>query len=515
MRFAYLWVSRLPECAGYGKIPPRQCEAEVILGEASDEMIGRAAQLHRQNRPAEDIAAYREVLARWPKLPDAWYNLAVLQRQTFRFDEALASYQNSLALGVARPEEVHLNRSVIFSDFLRDHASAAAELKQALTLNPAYTPALLNLANLYEDSGRRAEASSLYARVLTVEPGSFEALARFANLQPVDSVDAALVKTLRDALTAASSMRDRASLGFALGRLLDAAGDYRDAFLAYTAANQASLASAGPHVVPYDRARQHAFTDRLIKTGLSGAIANLSDIPPRPIFIVGMFRSGSTLTEQLLAALPGVAAGGEIDFLPRLLNTELTPLFEASAALRPEQLDAIAARYRAELMRVSAQAAYVIDKRPDNFLYIGLIKRLFPDAKVVHTTRDPLDNCLSIFFLHLEQQMSYALSLEHIAHYYREYRRLMRYWKSEFAGDILDFNYDALVEEPERQFKDLCVFLGLSWPGRVPTVAARSGAVKTASVWQVREPLYRTSSGRARHYADELKELRDELSDLP
>jgi len=508
-------LSRLPESAGYGKIVSGNAAAGVTLSEASDELMGKAAQLRRQNQVAEAIAAYREILGRWPKLADAWYNLAILQRQTFHFDEALACYQKALGSGVARPEEVHLNRGVIFSDFLHDHASAAVELQQALTLNPAYTPALLNLANLYEDFGKRAEASSLYARILTLEPQAFEALARFANLQPAGSVDDSLVKRLQEALITATSMSVRASLGFALGRLLDAAGDYREAFLAYSAANQASLASAGPHFVPYDRARQQQFVDRLIGDGLSGARANTADIPPRPIFIVGMFRSGSTLTEQLLAAIPGVACGGEIDFLPRLINTELTPFFEAASGLTPQRLDAMAARYRAELLRVSASAAYVTDKRPDNFLYIGLIKRLFPDAKIIHTTRDPLDNCLSIFFLHLEQQMSYALNLKDIGHYYREYRRLMAHWKSRFADDILDFNYDALVEAPQQQLQRLCEFLQLPWPGHVPTVAARSGAIKTASAWQVREPLYRTSSGRARHYADQLQELRDELSDLP
>jgi hypothetical protein len=166
-------------------------------------------------------------------------------------------------------------------------------------------------------------------------------------------------------------------------------------------------------------------------------------------------------------------------------------------------------------MRVSAGAAFVTDKRLDNFLFIGLIKSLFPQAKIVHTTRDPLDNCLSIFFLHLEQQMSYALNLEDIGHYYREYRRLMAHWKSQYAEDIFDLNYDALVKDPQQQFKALCEFLGLPWPGEVPKVAARSTAIKTASVWQVREPLYSTSSGRSRHYFDELEELRQELADLP
>ena len=478
------------------------------------EAMGNAAQLHRQNQVAEAIAAYGAILTRWPKLADAWYNLAVLQRKTYRFEEALGSYERALAAGISRPEEVHLNRSVILSDFMRDHAAAAAELQQALTLNPAYTPALLNLANLYEDLGKRAEASSLYARILAIDPQSFEALARFANLQPAGSVETALIERLKSALGAASFSSDRASLGFALGRLLDAKAQYRQAFAAYTAANEASLVSVGPHFRPYDRAQQSAFVDLSIEGGTPRARANAADVPPRPIFIVGMFRSGSTLTEQLLAGIPGVAAGGELNFLPQLINTELVPYFDSLAAMTTERLDSIAARYRAEILRASAGAALVTDKRLDNFLYVGFIKRLFPDAKIVHTTRDPLDNCLSIFFLHLEQQMSYALNIKDIGHFYREYRRLMAHWKSEFAGDIYDFNYDALVNDPEPQLKALCEFLEVPWPGQVPKVAARSAAIKTASVWQVREPLYSSSSGRARHYADELHELREELADL-
>jgi hypothetical protein len=252
----------------------------------------------------------------------------------------------------------------------------------------------------------------------------------------------------------------------------------------------------------------------LIADGTPRARAHTLDLTPRPIFIVGMFRSGSTLAEQLLAGVPGVAAGGEMNFLPQVIHAELTPFFESLAVMSAERLDGIAARYRAELLRASASASFVTDKRLDNFLYLGLIKRLFPDAKIVHTTRDPLDNCLSIFFLHLEQQMSYALEILDIGHYYREYRRLMAHWNREFAGDIFEFNYDALVRDPEPQFKALCEFLGFAWPGQVPKIAARGAPIKTASVWQVREPLYGTSSGRSRHYFDELKELRRELADL-
>jgi LPS sulfotransferase NodH len=136
----------------------------------------------------------------------------------------------------------------------------------------------------------------------------------------------------------------------------------------------------------------------------------------------------------------------------------------------------------------------------------------------VHTLRNPLDNCLSIYFLHLDQSMSYALDLIDIGHYYRQYRRLMAHWKKMFPGDIFDFDYDALVREPQTTMQGLCDFLHLNRPPEVlPAVAAAAPgrAVKTASVWQVREPLYRRSSGRAANYAVELSNLRDYLRGVP
>ena len=479
-------------------------------------MMREATQLHRQNRVAEAIEAYQRIVARWPGQADSWFNLAVLQRQVRRLDDALNSYQKALDAGVARPEEAHLNRSVIYTDYLRQHAVAERELRQALSLNPAFTPALLNLGNLCEDLGRRAEALTLYARILALEPRCYEALARFANVQPRGRAEPGLAARLNRALAdPAASAAERASLGFALGRLLDEAGEYPAAFAAYRAANEASRESAAAVGVRYDRARQHAFVDRLIaspkatqRTQSAGARN------PIPIFICGMFRSGSTLTEQLLSGCPGVAAGGELDFLPRLADHELAPFPESLTAVTAPQLDDFAARYRAELALVSGGAPFVVDKRPDNFLYIGLIKSLFPDARIVHTGRNPLDNCLSIYFLHLDQRMSYALDLMDIGHYFREYRRLMTHWKSLFAADIFDVDYDVLVHEPEPLLQRLGAFLGLDWDGRAPRAEPAGRAIKTASVWQVREPLYRTSSGRALHYALELRELRDTLSDL-
>jgi hypothetical protein len=147
----------------------------------------------------------------------------------------------------------------------------------------------------------------------------------------------------------------------------------------------------------------------------------------------------------------------------------------------------------------------VTDKRPDNFLHIGLIKTLFPAAKIIHTRRDRLDNLLSLYFLHLGAGMPYALGLADAAHWHGEYERLMAHWKRLYPNDIFDIDYDALVREPEPAIRALLDFLGLDWEGQLLDFHRRSSAVKTASVWQVREPLHARSSGRWRNYETALR----------
>ncbi len=480
-------------------------------------LIREANALREAGHLAEAEAAYLRILGRWPALPDCWFNLAVIQRRTGRYEAALASYQVALARGVAGPEEVHLNRAVIYSDCLRQDEAAERELREALTLNPSYVPALLNLANLHEDRGQREEARTLYGQALTHDPLCFLAFARLANLLPRGAHDERLIVRLREAIARPqASAADRAQLGFALGRALDAKGDYGDAFSAYQAANRDSRASALPALVRYDRAAQEEVTEQLIAAATPRPVAPpAADASgPRPIFVCGMFRSGSTLTEQLIAGHPGVAAGGELDLLPAMIASELLP-FPASLATAPEgKLAQLATRYRERIAALFPGAAYVTDKRPDNFFCIGLIKTLFPDALIVHTARDPLDTCLSVFFLHLDHRMSYALDLMDTGHFYRQYRRLMAHWKKLFGAAIVDFDYDAFVRAPEATAPALFAALGLDWDPRFLEFPRSGRAIKTASVWQAREPLYRHSSGRARHYAQQLAPLREYLADL-
>jgi tetratricopeptide (TPR) repeat protein len=485
------------------------------MGDSSDPqtLLRSAAALEKAGRLAEAEAAYQRVLARWPDLPDTWYNLALLQRRAGRFDAALASYQQALDRGVADPEEVHLNRGVIYSDCLRQDEAAERELQAALALNPTYVPALLNLANLREDFGRHAQASTLYEKILGLDPRCHTALARYAGLQKIAGPDDPLVARLRAAIAdARTSPAELAELGFALGKALDSCGAWDGAFAAYAAANRASRQSAAPDTCVYDARAHERFVDELIATFRPGQPAAApSPQSTRPLFICGMFRSGSTLAEQILAAHSRVTAGGELAFLPSLVRTTLAPFPATIRNATQAQLGQLAARYLDMLAQLFPHGDRVTDKRPDNFLYIGLIKSLFPEARIVHTTRDPLDNCLSIYFLHLDHGMSYALDLADIAHYYVQYRRLMAHWKTLYGADIFDLDYDVLVREPRPAIERLTTFCGLEWEDACLSFEQAARAVKTASVWQVRERLYQRSSGRWRNYAAHIAPLQARL----
>jgi tetratricopeptide (TPR) repeat protein len=473
-------------------------------------MLAVAAALDRERRIPEAIAAYERLLEFWPGQPDCWYNLARLQRQTGQYSQALASYQEALERHVTRPEEVHLNRGVIFSDCLNQYDGAERELKKALAINPVYVPALINYANLHEDLGRRELAASMYERLLALEPDSPSALARYSQLKDFTDIDDPLIGRLRAALNYPGiSPATQANVEFSLGRALDACGAYDAAFQIYRQANRHSRESAPPGTGYYDLALEEKYTDRLINVFAQSlpSAPQPQATQPRPIFICGMFRSGSTLLEQLLAGHPSITAGGELDFIPRAVNTVLAPFPDSFDSIPAEQLNRLAADYRAMLVERFPEAINVTDKRPDNFLYIGLIKALFPQAKIVHTVRDALDNCLSIYFLHLDPAMSYALDLMDIGHHYRQYVRLMSHWKRMFGADILDVSYDSLLRDPKPQLEQVLAFLGLDWDEGCASVGP-GRAVKTASVWQVREPLYTRSSGRSRHYAKQLEDLR-------
>ncbi|QTC91488.1 tetratricopeptide repeat-containing sulfotransferase family protein [Brevundimonas goettingensis] len=477
-------------------------EAETLL---------RQAQSHKAaGRPAEAAEAYGALLALRPNMPDTWFNLAMMQRQAGRPAAALGAYQEALDRRISGPEEVHLNRAVIYSDDLGQADAAEAELKTALAIQPAYLAAWLNLGNLYEDKGERDQARSAYRRALDLAPPQAAplALARLANATRFTDAADPLIEAMGLLLAqAGASDASRAEVGYALGRALDEVQSYDQAFAAYAEANAASRRATG---ATYDRAAQEAFVDRSIAT-FPKPVPTVWDPTGAPVFILGMFRSGSTLVERILAAHDGVTSGGELALTPRIVSA-IAPYPEAAGEASPATAAGWRKSYLDQLHAARPGAALVTDKRPDNFLHIGLIKTMFPDAKIIHTVRQPLDMILSNWFLHLDASMAYAMDLEDAAHWYGQHERLMAHWKSLYP-DILTVDYDALVADPRPEIERVLTYCGLDWQDQVMEFHKAGGAVRTASVWQIREPLYRKSSGRWRNYESHLGGLRGLLGE--
>jgi len=475
-------------------------------------LLDRASALRQLGQAGKAIAAYRLLLEREPDLPESWYNLGWLLRQAGMFEDSLRSYGEALARGVSGPEEVHLNRAVILSDHLARPADARAELEAALALKPDYVPALLNLGNLEEDLGNREAAELAYRRALGHAPRDALALSRLAGVvAPQGEAAEAMVTTLQRELSAGRSAGEQADLGFALGRLLDSRGDYAEAFAAYEAANRASCESFGPRFAAYDPLAHERWVERAVAAFPEVAESSDRGQSPAPVFICGMFRSGSTLVERILAGHSKVDAGGELPMIPALAAA-IRGYPEAAAEAGTEALEQWRDVYARGAAPSRRGGTVLTDKRPDTFLHIGLVKRLFPDARIVHTRRSRLDNLLSLYFLHLGPAMPYALDLADCAHWYDQHERLMTHWKRLHPQDIFEIDYDRLVREPRAIIEPLLAFLGLDWEEGLLDFHGREGAVKTASVWQVREALHARSSGRWKNYR---KQLERALGALP
>lgn len=478
------------------------------MTDTPETLLARAVDHRAAGRWAEAASAYAALLAIMPDMPDTWFNLGLMQRRAGQPHQALAAYQQALDRGILGPEEVYLNRAVIFSDDLGDSDAALAELTRALAITPYDLAALLNLGNLREDRGEREQARTAYRRALEVAPGHPVALARLANASVIEGTDDPLIAALRQGIARpGADAADRAELGFALTRALDAVGDHDGAFAAAQAANADSRAASG---ATHDRAAHDARIDRTIAAFTTPVPATGVATDEAPIFILGLFRSGSTLVERILAAHPKVTSGGELALLPHLARS----IGDDPATITGASAETVAgwrATYLDALKAARPGAGIVTDKRPDNFLHVGLIKAMFPQARIIHTVRDPMDVGLSNLFQHLDGSMAYAGDLADTGHWIRAHDRLMAHWKALYPDDILSVDYDALVRDPRPIVERVLAFCGLDWDDACLDFHKAGGAVRTASVWQVREPLYQRSSGRWRAYETHLGPLRDAL----
>ena len=451
------------------------------------------------------IGQFLRLLERQPELAAAHFDIALLYKKNLQYADAMAAYENAVRLDIDQVQEVYSNMGVLYSE-MRKGDKAREMYERALEVEAEYVPALFNLAGLFEEMGERSEAIEVYQRILSVDPKHWDSLARLAYAKKITSADDPLIASLEAAIeNAQDDEMAREGLYIARGKALDDLGKYDEAFTAYKAANE-----LGKRRNPrYDRRATEQTFDRLIsqfdlgwiKGAATGSTAN-------PIFVCGMFRSGSTLIEQILAAHSAVTAGGELHYLPWLVARKLSSYPQSIKSTSREQLQQLGNEYLSRLHELFADGENITDKRPDNFLHLGLIKALFPSARIVYTKRNPLDNCLSVYFQQLGGNLNYATDLEDTAHYHVQHERLMNHWKACFGENIFTVDYDELVRSPEPVLGPLLEFLGLDWDDRCLAFQKTDSQVKTASVWQVREGLHALSSGRWQNYEPFVHDIR-------
>lgn len=451
----------------------------------------------RSNDHASAAACYQRFLETNPDHADARFNFAYHLKHAADYQAALDQYQRSLDLNVSRPEEVMTNMAVILSEHLRREHEAAELLKGALLIAPTYTVAIFNLATLYDEEGRTEDALALYEKLLEIDAKDSRALVRIADMQQDNEVrKRQLIQQLEGALTTSTLDDDsRIDLHFALAKSFDDCLEYSKAFTHYVKGNKLD--------------GKHRYSPKIVEEQISANIHFFNEhwfassphtSDHSPVFICGMFRSGSTLLEQVLASHSLVTAGGERDFFVRLVDAKYTTYPNELAQLDAHTYEKIAHDYLSELSSSFPDAQLVTDKRPDNFLYLGLIKTLFPKAKIINTQRNKMDNCLSVYFLRADATIDYANDLAHTAHFYDQQQRLMAHWQKHFGDDIHTVSYDDLVVDPEAEIRAVLAFLELEWEPDCLNFHSLNNRIKTASVWQARKPLYQKSSGRWKNY---------------
>lgn len=436
-------------------------------------------------------------------------SLAWLHRRAGRADASAAAIARWLGAGDVTEQALRTG-----AGFLLD-IGRVAEAESALARIPNPAPALqAERGSLLLKLGRFAEGEALLHEALRRDPSQGGAWLRLAQVRrwqsagdsPLGPLEAALAQPGLD-----DSMQ--AAIGFALVKVDDDLGRYEQAWSEAGRAN--TLRSRSAH---FDRTAWGQYENIVYQVFNKDYLENTSNkVPglPAPVFVVGMPRSGTTLVERRLGRHPSLHAAGELEVV-ETLGLELTGDRPYPRGLHGLTAEAFAGAARQWPLRVPGgvpDGCETIDKNPINFINLGLISKLLPDARIVHCRRDPLDTALSLWFQNFAHPRNdYAYRMEDLAWMFGFYRRLMAWWEKVLPLSILTIDYERVVTDPERELRALVAGLGLDWDDAVlGTPAHGEGAISTASLWQARQPLYRHAAGRWRNYEPWIGPLREAL----
>jgi tetratricopeptide (TPR) repeat protein len=450
---------------------------------------------------AEDYL--RRAIKLRPEFPEALFALGVVQHWRGLSPEAEAPLRRALKL---KPSYVNarslLGMVLAFQGRLGD---AEIQFGKVLKIAPNNADAMVGMGEVARMSGRFADAESWFARALAINPSMAGACAALALLRKMSVSDGAWLERAVEIADSGIPPTEEAALRFSIGKYHDDIGEFARAFESYRQANDLARSVAEP----YRRDAHERFVDDLIRVYTRETILTLpnggSD-SRRPVFVVGMLRSGSTLAEQIIASHPAAKGAGELGFWSNVGRKH-------EAAIRSGSVDQglrtkLAEDYLRVLAEQSSDALHIVDKALINADYLGLIHSVFPNARIIHMRRNPIDSCLSCYFQQFSPAFVFSLDLTDLAHYYRQHHRLMAHWHQVLPpGSILEVPYEGLVADQAAWTARMLEFIGLEWDDSCLDFYKNDRGVTTASTWQVRQKIYQGSVGRWRHYEKFIKPL--------
>lgn len=497
---------------------------------------------HRENRKEEAERCYRQVLEIAPNQPDALNLLGVLAADAGFNGLAIDLMRKAL---MTRPRDPNIlnNLGHALSE-AHQYEEARDQLERALALKPDFDEAKYNLGrvlrnlgetelalkywrevweaddrvfaalvgitNIYADEGRFAEAEDTAREVIKRLPHRPAGYISYAHVHKFREDDGTLAEL--ESLLAApdAAEQDKIAMHYAAGKICDDLGKYTQAFGHFDQANRLACKSYDHRQTEVECQRKKTVFSKRFFADRSGW-GTKSDLP---VFIVGMPRSGTTLTEQILAAHPLVFAGGELETMHKLANfsADISPSrddFPLSALkLTPFGAELVGRRYVDDMRkRADRPVKRITNKMPHNFELLGLIALTMPGAKIIHCRRNAMDTCLSCWSKNFNDAHSYNRSLEDLGRYYRSYADLMEHWRKVLPIQILDVDYESYTTDLESVARRIVEFVDLPWDAACLDFHTVERPVRTASQWQVRQPIYGTSVERWRNYMPHLQPL--------
>lgn len=467
------------------------------------------AALSKLGRYKEAEIHFYQAIEIKPDFADAHSNIGTALLLKGQYADAEKFLRRALKLNPRSMEaRINLGLTLSFLSRLRD---ARPYFEKALKYQPRNADALFGMSFIAKTEGRFDQAGAMLSRALQVNPRMPKALASQAGLCKMKSSDNAWLKSAEEVAASGIAPIDESELRFAIGKYHDDVADFKRAFQNYKRANDLLK----PIAESYERETHKRFVDMMINAYTPEVVARVdgrASASMKPVLVVGMPRSGTSLAEQIIASHPSAKGAGELGFWSHEVREHEAAVKNGS--LGESAKNKLAEAYLRILETNAGGALRVVDKAPVNSDYLGIIHSVFPNARIIYMQRDPIDTCLSCYFQNFVLSLNFTMDLSDLANYYRQHERLMAHWRAVLPpGTILNVPYEELVDDQKGWTRKILEFLGLEWNERCLDFHNTNRTVVTASFWQVRQKIYKNSVQRWRNYEKFIGPLLD-LKDL-